>query len=109
MSTFNFHGGVSGPSNFGDGGKIEIHHHGVGPAEAMRLAGELVQQLRTEGRPALAAEAEAVRGELARAGQGQLPTDQGRIRQALETISLGLATGSGGLQLVRELGRVVGL
>ncbi|MFJ3707991.1 hypothetical protein OG204_29835 [Streptomyces sp. NBC_01387] len=109
MSTFNFKGDISGPSNFGDGGKIEIHQHGMSPAEAMRLATQLVQQLRAEGRPALAAEAEVVRGELARAGQGSPVADHGRIRQALETISLGLATGSGGLELVRELGRFVGM
>ncbi|MGW0561790.1 hypothetical protein ACWDZ4_14535 [Streptomyces sp. NPDC003016] len=109
MSTFNFHGGITGPSNFGDGGKIEIHHHGADPAEALRLATELVRQLRTEDRPALAAEAEVVRAELVRAEEQQVPADQGRVRRALETISLGLSAGSGGLALAQELGRVIGL
>ncbi|WP_275462484.1 hypothetical protein [Streptomyces noursei] len=108
MSTFNFHAEVSGPSNFGDGGRIEIHHHGGSPAEALRLATELVRQLRTEGQPALAAQAEVVRGELVEAEQEQRPADQGRVRQALQTISLGLAAGSSGLALVQELGRLFG-
>ncbi|MEW1748189.1 hypothetical protein ACIQU1_03290 [Streptomyces angustmyceticus] len=109
MSTFNFHGEVSGPSNFGDGGKIEIHHHGASPAEALRLAGELVRRLQAEQQPALAAQADVLRGELAQAGQEGRPADQGRVRQALETISMGLAAGSGGLALAQELGRALGL
>ncbi|WP_326595241.1 hypothetical protein [Streptomyces sp. NBC_01803] len=109
MSTFNFHGEISGPSNFGDGGKIEIHQHGSSPADALRLATELVRQLRTENQPTLADQAEVVRGELVRAEQEQRPADRGRVRQALETISLGLATGSGGLALAQELGRAFGL
>ncbi|KWT60922.1 hypothetical protein ADL21_16495 [Streptomyces albus subsp. albus] len=109
MSTFNFHGQVSGPSNFGDGGKIEINHYGTDPAEALRLAAELVRHLRSEGQPALVVQAEEVQGELERARQEQRPADRGRIRRALETISLGLATGSSGLALAQSLGHVVGL
>ncbi len=109
MSTFNFHGEISGPSNFGDGGKIEIHHHGAHPAEALRLATELVRQLRAEDRPVLVEQAEVVRGELVRADQEQRPADPGRVRRALETISMGLTTGSAGLALAQELGRVIGL
>ncbi|MCF3175057.1 hypothetical protein IPZ61_17245 [Streptomyces sioyaensis] len=107
MSTFNFHGEVSGPSNFGDGGKIEIHHHGASPAEALSLADELVRQLRAEGQSALVAQAEVVRGELAQAEEEQRPVDRGRVRPALETISLGIAAGSSGLALVQELGRLI--
>lgn len=108
MSTFNFHGDISGPSNFGDGGKIEVHHHGASPAEALHLATELILQLRTEGQPSLAEQAEVVRAELLQAEQEQRPADQGRVRKALEMISLGLTTGSGGLALAQELGRVIG-
>ncbi|MER5613977.1 hypothetical protein [Streptomyces sp. NPDC002215] len=108
MSTFNFHGQISGPSNFGDNGKIEIHQ-GASPAEALRLAAELVQQLRQEHRLELAEQAEIVRGELVQAEEERRPADQGRVRQALETISLGLAAGSGGIALVQEIGRLVGL
>ncbi|MEV7425078.1 MULTISPECIES: hypothetical protein [unclassified Streptomyces] len=109
MSTFNFHGEISGPSNFGDGGRIEVHHHGTSAAEAVRLAAELVRQLRAEDSPALAAQAEVVRGELVRADEEGRPADQGRLRQALETISLGLAAGSGGVALAQEIGRLIGL
>ncbi|MEV5240431.1 hypothetical protein AB0K89_15210 [Streptomyces cinnamoneus] len=109
MSTFNFHGEISGPGNFGDGGKIEIHHHGATPAEALRLAAELARQLRAEGRAVLAEQADVVHGELVRAGQEQRSVDPGRVRRALETISTGLTTGSAGLALAQELGRVIGL
>ncbi|WP_329124428.1 hypothetical protein [Streptomyces sp. NBC_01465] len=108
MSTFNFHGEVSGPSNFGDGGKIEIHHHGASPAEALQLAAELVRQLRTES-PVLAEQAEIVRGELVGARDEQRPADPGRISRALQAISLGLATGSSGLALAEQLRQAVGL
>ncbi|RST17782.1 hypothetical protein EF908_33835, partial [Streptomyces sp. WAC04770] len=39
----------------------------------------------------------------------QLAADQGRIRQALETLTVGLAAGSGGIALAQEIGRLVGL
>ncbi|MFH8553410.1 hypothetical protein [Streptomyces celluloflavus] len=107
MNTFNFHGEISGPSNFGDGGRIEIHH-GESPTEALSLATELVRQLRTEGLSTLAAQAETVRGELVEAEEEQRPADHGRIRQALQTISLGLTAGSSGLVLVQELGHLIG-
>ena len=61
MSTYNFHGNISGPSNFGDHGKIEVTY-GAPPAEALQLAADLVQLVRREAaRPELAAEAEFVR------------------------------------------------
>lgn len=108
MSTFNFHGEISGPSNFGDNGRIEIRH-GASLTEALRAAGDLVQQLRLEQRPELAEQAEIVRGELATAEEERRPADSGRIRQALETVSLGLAAGSGCLGLAQEVGRLAGL
>ncbi|WP_320776924.1 hypothetical protein [Streptomyces sp. CRN 30] len=107
MSTFNFHGDIKGPSNFGDHGRIEIHH-GADPAAALELAGRLVDRLRDE-RPALAPQAEAVRGELVRAGEEGRPADSGRVRAALETIGVGVAAGSGSLALVQEITRVLGL
>ncbi|MFJ9572565.1 hypothetical protein [Streptomyces bacillaris] len=109
MSTYNFHGNISGPSNFGDHGKIEVTY-GAPPAEALQLAADLVQLVRREAaQPELAAEAEFVRGELVRAGEEGRPADQGRIRQALETLTVGLAAGSGGIALAQEIGRLVGL
>lgn len=109
MSTYNFHGSVSGPSNFGDNGRIEVHHHGASPAETLRLATELVGALRREGAaPALTAEAETVRGELARAQQEQVHADRGRLRRALDTVTAGLTAGSGALVLAQELVRALG-
>ncbi|MEQ4606823.1 hypothetical protein ABMX48_07285 [Streptomyces cavourensis] len=77
MSTYNFHGNISGPSNFGDHGKIEVTY-GAPPAEALQLAADLVQLVRREAaRPELAAEAEFVRGELVRAGRRGAPPTRG--------------------------------
>ncbi|MEU2068264.1 hypothetical protein [Streptomyces anulatus] len=110
MSTYNFHGDISGPSNFGDNGKIHVTY-GTPPAEAVKLAADLVQLVRQEeaARPELTAQAEVVRGELVRAGEEGRPADQGRIRQALETLTVGLAAGSAGFALAQEIGRLVGL
>ncbi|MFS8197412.1 hypothetical protein ACLVWQ_01870 [Streptomyces sp. CWNU-52B] len=107
MSTFNFHGDINGPANFGDHGRIEVSN-GPDPAQSLRLAADLVELLRTEN-PRLVAPAEVVRGELARAGQDGAAPDRGRVRSALETISVGVAAGSGGLALAQELSRVLGL
>ncbi|MBT2409424.1 hypothetical protein J7I94_02405 [Streptomyces sp. ISL-12] len=107
MSTYNFHGNISGPSHFGDHGHIEIHN-GADPAAVLALADRLVERLRGE-HPALAPEAEAVQGELVRAGQEGRAVDRGRIRAALETIGIGVAAGSGSLALAQEIQRVLGL
>ncbi|WP_370422593.1 hypothetical protein AB8O64_30225 [Streptomyces sp. QH1-20] len=107
MSTYNFHGNISGPGNYGDNGKIVVHH-GQSPAEALRLAGDLVRQLRAES-PALAGEAELLRGELVRADEEGRPADRGRLREWLELISTGAAAGSGSFTLAQELGRALGM
>lgn len=107
MSTFNINGDINGPANFGDHGRIEINN-GADAAQSLRLAAELVERLRTEN-PPLVAQAEVVRGELARAGQDGAAPDRGRVRAALDTISVGVAAGSGGLALAQELSRVLGL
>ncbi|MGK5637164.1 hypothetical protein ACSNOK_02420 [Streptomyces sp. URMC 126] len=107
MSTFNIHGNITGPSNFGDHGRIEIRH-GESPAEALRLAGELVRRLSAES-PELAEPAALVRGELTRADEERRPVDRGRIRQWLELITTGAAAGSGSLALARELGQALGM
>ncbi|GGP37609.1 hypothetical protein [Streptomyces abikoensis] len=107
MSTYNFHGSISGQSNFGDHGRIEVHH-GQSPAEALRLAGELVRRLRAES-PGLAEPADLVRGELARADAEGRSVDRGRVRQWLELITTGVAAGSGSLALAQDLGRALGM
>ncbi|MCZ9343397.1 hypothetical protein NGM37_37150 [Streptomyces sp. TRM76130] len=98
---------MSGPSNFGDHGRIEITD-GADPAAVLALAGQLVERLRGE-HPALTPEAEVVQGELVRAGQEGRAVDRRRIRAALETIGIGVAAGSGSLALAQELGRALGL
>ncbi|MEU3894630.1 hypothetical protein [Streptomyces sp. NPDC045251] len=107
MSTYNFHGNISGPANFGDNGRIEINN-GADPAAVLDLADRLVERLGTDS-PALVGEAEVIRGELVRAGQEGRVADRGRIRSALETIGIGVAAGSGGLALAQELGRALGI
>ncbi|MFF4405981.1 hypothetical protein ACFY2W_34655 [Streptomyces sp. NPDC001262] len=107
MSTYNFSGNISGPSNFGDNGRIEIHHS-QSPAETLRLAGELVRLLRVE-HPELAESAGLVQGELVRADEERRPVDRGRVRTWLELITTGTAAGSGSLALVQELGRALGM
>ncbi|MCT9075517.1 hypothetical protein [Streptomyces fulvoviolaceus] len=106
MTTYNINN-VNGPSNIGPDGRIEINN-GTDAAVVLRLAGELVDRLRRES-PALVPQAEIVQGELARAGQGGQSPDWGRIRSALETIGVGVATGSGGLALAQEIGRILGM
>jgi hypothetical protein len=107
MATYNFNGGISGPANFGDNGRIEITY-GQSPAEASRLAAELVARLRADDSDR-AGHAEEVQGELAAAGREGRPVDRGRIRRALETLSTGLAAGSAALALVQGLGHALGL
>ncbi|MHB9858227.1 hypothetical protein [Streptomyces sp. YIM S03343] len=106
MGTYNIEN-VTG-SNIGDNGRIEINHYGADPAAVLQLADRLVDRLRQDN-PALVPQAQVIQGELASAGQGGEPANRGRIKAALETISVGVAAGSGGLALVQELGRVLGL
>ncbi|MFI5680300.1 hypothetical protein [Streptomyces cellulosae] len=107
MSTFNFHGNIEGPANFGDNGRIEINN-GADAATVLRVADQLVDRLRGEN-PALVAPARVIQGELAQAGQEGRAADRGRIRSALETISVGVAAGSGGFALAQELARALGM
>lgn len=107
MSTFNFHGNISGPSNFGDNGRIEINN-GTDAATVLQVADQLVERLRREN-PALVPQAQVIQGELAQAGQEGRAAHRGRIQAALETISVGVAAGSGGLALAEQLGHALGL
>ncbi|GCB45127.1 hypothetical protein [Streptomyces sp. NL15-2K] len=106
MSTYNINN-VNGPANLGDHGRIEVNN-GMDAAAVLRVADQLVERLRGEN-PALVTQAEVIQGELVQAGQEGRPADRGRIRSALETISIGVAAGSGGLALAQELGRILGL
>ncbi len=106
MSTYNIRN-VNGPANLGDHGRIEVNHQGADPAAVLRLAEQLVQRLSIE-KPALVPQAQIIQGELAEAAEGR-PANRGRIRSALETISIGVTAGGGGLALAQELSRILGL
>ncbi|MGW6848022.1 hypothetical protein ACWGCK_04570 [Streptomyces virginiae] len=108
MSTYNFHGNVSGPNNIGDHGTINIGQQDTA-AQTLSLAAELARWLRAEGASQDRLDAaQALRGELDRAGQEGRAAEPGLIRRSLETITLGLGAGSTGLALARELGRLLG-
>ncbi|WP_405528311.1 hypothetical protein OG592_10265 [Streptomyces avidinii] len=108
MSTYHFHGNVSGPNNIGDHGTINIGEQDTA-ARTLRLAAELAQWLRAEGAgPERLDAAQALRGELERAGQEGRPAEPGLIRRSLETVTLGLGAGSAGLALAQEISRLLG-
>ncbi|MEV0223550.1 hypothetical protein [Streptomyces sp. NPDC050704] len=106
MSTFNFHGPVSGEIQAGDHNTQHntVYNSGISTAEALRLATDLVRELG----PAAPPEAEAVRAELARAAERHEPPDHGRIREWLNTVSLGVGTGSSALVLTEGIMRALG-
>ncbi|MCM2386892.1 hypothetical protein [Streptomyces albipurpureus] len=114
MNTYNI-GSVSGGQNqFGDhgvnvsgGGRAQINH-GASPAEAIRLAGELVRRLRQD-QPALVGQAELLEGELVSAQREGREVDQGRVRRWLEAISAGAGAAGGALALAQALGGAIGL
>ncbi|MFE5855593.1 hypothetical protein ACFQ61_20585 [Streptomyces sp. NPDC056500] len=114
MNTYNI-GSVSGGQNqFGDHGvnvdgqgRVQINH-GASAAEAVRLAGELVEQLRAE-QPGLVGDAELLQGEIVSAQQEGRAVDQGRVRRWLDAIQAGAGAGGAALALAQALGGVIGL
>ncbi|MGW3942367.1 hypothetical protein [Streptomyces phaeochromogenes] len=106
MSTFEFKGPVSGEIQLGDHNTQynTVHNNGTSTAEALRLATELVRELGPSAPP----EAESVRAELARADARNEPPDHGRIRAWLDTVSLGVGTGSTALTLTEGIARALG-
>ncbi|MFD5747902.1 hypothetical protein [Streptomyces sp. NPDC127033] len=107
MGTYNFHGPISGQSNFGDHGLNQIFQ-GRSAAEAMGVADDLVRLLRAEESEQGDA-AVQLRGELARAESEGRSVDEGRVRGWLTTIREGAAAGSGALALVASLKQLLGL
>ncbi|MFC9429350.1 hypothetical protein [Streptomyces sp. NPDC056987] len=107
MGTYNFHGPISGQSNFGDHGLNQIFQ-GPSAAEAMGVADDLVRLLRAEQSEQDDA-AVQLRGELARAESEERPVDGERVRGWLTTIRDGSAAGSGALALVTSLAQLLGL
>ncbi|MGW8784324.1 hypothetical protein ACWGNM_40530 [Streptomyces sp. NPDC055796] len=108
MGTFNFNGDVNA-GIIGDHGTINVGQQDGGAAQTLRLAAELAQWLRDQGAaPGRIEAAEALHGELDRAAQEGRPAEPGVIRRSLETITLGLGVGSGGLVLAQEISRLLG-
>ena len=108
MATYNFHGDINGPGNFGERGVITIGRQE--PAtDVLRLAADLVQRLHAEGaeQPRIEA-ADTLCAELDQAAGEGRSADPGLVRRALETITLGLAASSGALALAQEISRLLG-
>ncbi|MER7466502.1 hypothetical protein [Streptomyces sp. NPDC097981] len=108
MGTFNFNGNVNA-GIIGDNGTVNVN---VGQqdtaAETLRLAAELARWLRDQGAaPERIEAADTLHGELDRAAQQRRAVEPGVVRRALETITLGLGVGSGGLALAQEIGRLL--
>ncbi|MFK0048476.1 hypothetical protein ACIQU4_31190 [Streptomyces sp. NPDC090741] len=107
MGTFNFNGDVNA-GIIGDNGTINIGQQDAA-AETLRLAAELARWLRDQGAaPSRIEAADVLRGELDRAAQERRAAEPGVIRRSLETITLGLGVGSGGLALAQEISRLLG-
>ncbi|MEV0481126.1 hypothetical protein AB0I69_11040 [Streptomyces sp. NPDC050508] len=107
MSTFNFNGGNITNSHIGDNGRVE-NNYGTDPAAVLGLAEQLVDRMRGEN-PALVPQAQVIQGELVQAGEEGRAANRGRIRAALETITIGVGAGSGGIALVEQLKHALGL
>ncbi|WP_406120751.1 hypothetical protein [Streptomyces sp. NBC_00989] len=107
MSTFNFNGGGNiTNSHIGDHGHVV--NNGTDSATVLRLAEQLVDRMRGEN-PVLVPQAQVIQGELVQAGEEGRAANRGRIRAALETITIGVGAGSGGLALVEQLKHALGL
>lgn len=109
MGTYHFHGDVNGPGNYGDHGVINIGREEDAAARVLPLAAELARWLTEQGAaPERIDAARTLRGELERAGEEQRAPEPGLVRRSLETITLGLAAGSGGLALVQQISALLG-
>ncbi|WP_330460511.1 hypothetical protein OIB37_28710 [Streptomyces sp. NBC_00820] len=99
MSTYNFHG--STPARYEPGAELDL--------EALtRLADGLAEALRTEY-PVLAGHGEVIQDELAQAVEDGYPPNRGRIRSALEAVSIGAMAGTGSLAYTQQLMNALGL
>ncbi|MFI9804430.1 hypothetical protein ACIHEJ_08665 [Streptomyces sp. NPDC052301] len=107
MSTYNF-GNVSGPAQFGDHGRMQINHYAPDLEALMGLADRLTAALRAEY-PGLVDRGEVIQGALEESAEDGLPPNRGRIRSALETISIGAAAGTASLTFTQQLLHAMGL
>ncbi|MFB6805948.1 hypothetical protein [Streptomyces sp. NPDC056387] len=106
MGTFNFNEKVTA-GIIGDHGTVNVGQQD-GAAQTLRLAAELARWLREQDAdPGRIRAADDLHGELDRAAQQGRPAEPGLIRRSLETITLGLGAGSGGLALAQEISRLL--
>ncbi|SEE68225.1 hypothetical protein SAMN05216489_07773 [Streptomyces sp. 3213] len=106
MSTFNFNGGNITGSHIGDHGHVV--NNGTDSATVLSLAEQLVDRMRGEY-PTLVPQAQVIQGELVQAGEEGRAVHRGRVRAALETITIGVGAGTGGLALIEQLKHALGL
>ncbi|MER7921883.1 hypothetical protein ABTY96_01910 [Streptomyces sp. NPDC096057] len=107
MSTFNFNGGGNiHNSHIGDHGHVV--NNGTDSATVLALADRLVDRMRGEY-PTLVPQAQVIQGELVQAGEEGRAVNRGRVRAALETITIGVGAGTGGLALIEQLKHALGL
>ncbi|MET7285578.1 hypothetical protein [Streptomyces sp. NPDC005573] len=99
MSAYNFHG--STPGRYRPGAE-------PGLEALIRLADGLAEALRAEY-PVLAGHGEVIQDELAQAAEDGYPPNRGRIRSALEAVSIGAMAGSGSLAFTQQLSNALGL
>ncbi|MFC9278932.1 hypothetical protein [Streptomyces collinus] len=108
MSTYNFHGNINGPAHMGDHGRIEVNVHGPATEPLVRLAEGLIEALRAEY-PVLVPHGEVIHGALMESVGDGGPPNRGRIRSALETISIGAAAGTASLAFTQQFMQALGL
>ncbi|MEU6281908.1 hypothetical protein [Streptomyces sp. NPDC047028] len=95
MSTYNFHGN---PTN---------GHH-PDPDALLHLTGGLLKSLRAEY-PGLVRYGEIIQGEAELSAEDGDPPNRGKIRTALEAVTIGAAAGTGSLAYTRELVQMLAL
>jgi hypothetical protein len=105
MSTHHFHDDVSGPFAAGDQRRVEVHT-GADMETLLDLADELVERLHYEN-PALVPQGEIILTELEGADEERSPANRGRIRFALDEISVGVSARSASLAITQELSRML--
>ncbi|MBV2354268.1 hypothetical protein KUM39_07810 [Streptomyces sp. J2-1] len=107
MSTYNFHGN-SGPAGMGDFGRVAFDPYRPASEGLVGLSDDLLDALHAEF-PGLVVHGEAIRGALLESLGDGGPPNRGRIRSALEAISIGAPAGTQSLVHTQQLATVLQL
>ncbi|MGW0767254.1 hypothetical protein [Streptomyces sp. NPDC002676] len=102
MSAYSY-GPAHGPGGYGNRG-----YGGLDPEGLVELGDRLLQTLRAEY-PGLAGYGETIKGELELAAEDGGPPNRGRIRLALEAISISASAGTGSLAYVQQFTHILDL